>query len=381
MGQDLNDMVNESSAEEAGKVMRAAVNGAKNRTPKKETTTARSETRPVIQEPTETQTAAEMEAAIPEPDDYLKRVSGGDFWTVQIPAMQWAIPEVLRMGLGVLIGAQKLGKSTLVTDMALAIATGGKFLDKFYVEQGDVLYLNYEDDMNDLRNRAQSLGYSENREGFPRLWIEFDAPRQDAGGMELILKWVEEHPGRRLLIIDPFIKFRRHRRPDEKGLDAYQHDYSVVGELHSLAVKYSFAILVVQHEKKGADADWVFKSSGSIALTAAANSIIRLDRKRGQNEAKLTITGRGFKEKEYAIEGNGLAWKYRGEAEEFTKSQNINAISEFLEQNGEAPLQEICQVLGIPNNTVKSILYRHSAGEGTRFYKSLDGKRWGKKNE
>jgi hypothetical protein len=186
--------------------------------------------------------------------------------------------------------------------------------------------------------------------------------------MKLIHEWAESHPGRRLLIIDPFVKFRRHRLPSEKGLDAYQHDYAVVGEIHSLAVRYGFSILVVQHEKKGADADWVFKTSGSVALTAAASSIIRLDRKRGQNNATLAITGRGIKEREYALKGDGLTWKYCGNAEEYVSSQSIISIAAYLKKFGEATPKNIADTLGLNKNTVGSLLYRHSNKANAEFY-------------
>jgi hypothetical protein len=299
-------------------------------------------------------------------NDYLSEVDGKDFWTVKIPEIRWAVPEVLREGLGVLMGAQKTGKSTLLTDMALSITTGGRFLNYFPVNQGDVFYLNYEDDLNDLRNRAAALGYSGVE--FPCLKIKFDAPRQDDGGMDQRQEWAESHPGRRLLIIDPFIKFRRHRYPHEKGLDSYQLDYAVVGEIHSVAVKYGFSVLIVQHEKKADDSDWVFKSSGSVALTAAASSILRHVKKRGQNNATLAITGRGIKEREYALKGDGLTWRYCGEAEEYTKSQNVISIAAFLRKNGESTPKEVAAVLGMNQNSAKSLLWRHSNGANAEFY-------------
>jgi hypothetical protein len=334
----------------------------------------------IIREAKDVPAGIERNALIPEPDDYLKVVDGSEFWTVKIPEVKWAVPGVLRAGLGVLMGAQKMGKSTLVTDMALSIATGGKFLGNFPTESGDVLYLNYEDGLDDLRNRARALGHAEASGGFPRLRIRFEAPKQDAGGMELIQEWAESHPERRLLIIDPFVKFRRHRLPSEKGLDAYQHDYAVVGEIHSLAVKYGFSILIVQHEKKADDSDWVFKSSGSVALTVAASSIIRLNRKRGQANAKLSITGRGVKEREYALKGDGLTWKYCGDAADYEASQLITSMRALLRQNGEMSVKELAETFEQKDDTIRRTLNRASVDRPqipAIFYKSADGKRWG----
>ena len=315
----------------------------------------------------------------PEADDYLKRIDGADFWSAEIPETRWIVPGILRPGLGVLSAPQKSGKSTLVTDLALAAATGGAFLNNFHAEPGDVLYLNFEDDLNDLRTRAKALGYSTNQ-GFPRLQIEFDAPRQDAGGLELIEKWAENHPERRLAVIDPFVKFRRFRRPEEKGLDAYQLDYFVAGELHALAVKYNLALLLVNHEKKSPGVDWVFQSTGSTALTAAANTVMRLERKRGQSDAALKITGRGIKEQDFALRGDGLAWKYCGDAETYRDSQTTLSIAAILRERGETTVRDIAETLEISQGVARVTLNRGSVDRpqaSARFYKSADGKRWG----
>lgn len=306
--------------------------------------------------------------------DYLQSVSGSDFWTIDIPQTKWIVPGVIKTGLSVLAGAQKMGKSTIVTDLAFAVATGSPFLGHFEVDSGDVLYLNYEDDLHDLRERARALGYSDAEGGFHHLQLEFDAPRQDAGGMDLISRWAASHPNRRLLIIDPFVKFRRHKRVDEKGLDAYQLDYAVVGEIHSLGLRYGISILVVHHDNKTPGGDWVLRANGSVALTASANTIIRLDRKRGQFDAKLTVTGRGIKERDYALKGTGLRWEYQGDAEEYERSQNITSIMDYLKENGESTIKDIAESLEISMGTVKTTLYRNKSD---CFYQSLDRKRWG----
>ena len=144
-----------------------------------------------------------------------------------------------------------------------------------------------------------------------------------------------------------------------------------------LAVKLNFSILVVQHEKKKLEADWVSMCSGSVGLPAAANSVIRLDRKRGHSDAKLTITGRGIKDKVFALKGTGLTWQYSGDAEEFEYSQNIISMTSLLRRQGEMTLKDIIETLEIPRNTAKSILYRNSGKADSCFYQSSDRKRWG----
>jgi hypothetical protein len=309
--------------------------------------------------------------------DYLESVDGVDFWTILVPEPQWVIRDILRPGVGVFMGVQKAGKSTVVTDIAFAVTTGRITLGKFSVEQGSVLYMNYEDNMNDLRARARALGYDENTP-FPNLHIQFDAPRQDAGGMEMIQTWCEKHPDRKLVIIDPFSRFRRRRRPDENGMDAYNLDYAVVGEIHSLAVKYGVSILIVHHEKKSKDGDWVLNASGSVAITAVASSIMQLSRGRGKSNAILKITGRGIKDKEYALIGDGLTWKCQGDAEGYEAAQSVISIKAILNKDGEMTIKEIADTLDMKPGTVRKTLNRNRSDH---FYKSSDGKRWGTRTE
>jgi hypothetical protein len=339
----------------------------------------------VIREGKEIPPGVERTAPLFEPEpDYLREVNGSEFWTAEIPEIKWSVPGILRAGLSVLIGAMKVGKSTLLTDLALSIATGGKFLDNFPTQPGDVLFLSYEDNLSDLKNRARALGYAEARGAFPRLQINFDAPRQNDGGLDLIQTWAESHPDRRLVIIDPLAKFRRHCLPNEKGLNSYELDYAVIGEIHNLAVRYGFSVLVCQHEKKGAETDWLLKSSGSVALTAAANGVLRLDRKRGENDARLSITGRGIKEREYALRGNGLRWEFCGDAEQYAASQLTTSILELLRQSGEMSTKEIAETLGRKQDVIRNTIRRASTWKELRpalFYKSDDGKRWGARDK
>jgi RecA-family ATPase len=54
---------------------------------------------------------------------------------------RWAVPGLLPEGLTIIAGNPKAGKSWLVLDFCVAVASGGNALGNIACEPGDVLYL------------------------------------------------------------------------------------------------------------------------------------------------------------------------------------------------------------------------------------------------
>ena len=55
--------------------------------------------------------------------------------------IQWVVPDYLPEGLSILAGRQKLGKTWLALDWAIAVATGGAAMGSIFCDVGDVLYI------------------------------------------------------------------------------------------------------------------------------------------------------------------------------------------------------------------------------------------------
>src|SRR5882762_5639351 len=86
-------------------------------------------------------------------EDIPQIVPAYDIMSKTIQLLEYAVPELLPMGLIILAGKQKIGKSWLDLNLGIAIATGGIALSKWKCEQGDVLYLALED--NDRRMQTR----------------------------------------------------------------------------------------------------------------------------------------------------------------------------------------------------------------------------------
>src|SRR5262249_33456540 len=64
---------------------------------------------------------------------------------MQFPPLLWVVEDLLPAGLTLFTGRGKDGKSLLVWNLCLAVATGGLALGRYKVMHGDVLYLDLED--------------------------------------------------------------------------------------------------------------------------------------------------------------------------------------------------------------------------------------------
>lgn len=207
-------------------------------------------------------------------------------------APKYAVSGLLAEGLNVLGGRPKQGKSWLSLLFAWAVSAGGK-LDGRDVTAGPVLYLSLEDTKRRLKSRLEILRDAVDWDYPEQLHIYTTWPRADVGGLDELRKWLTEHPGTVLVIIDTLAKFRRGRG---KGGNTYDEDYAAVGEIKALIEEFGCSVLVIHHTRKLQAEDPFDELSGTLAISGAADGLIILDRKRGQDHARLFVTGRDMPE-------------------------------------------------------------------------------------
>lgn len=217
--------------------------------------------------------------------------------------LTWLVEEMIPEGAFFLTSRPKMRKSWLVLQLAIAVASGGTFLDK-KVAQGEVLGLFLEENDRRLKRRIDTLftfNKVPNLDGF-HYWapgsLDFDEyfPR-GSDGCDVIGKWLEDHPKCKLVIIDTFAHFRGHETG--RNQNVYQLDYDAVMPITRLCAKHQVTCIIVHHERKeGAKetADFIENTSGSTGLTGGVDGIMSIRGKRGptdENEVRtLAITGR-----------------------------------------------------------------------------------------
>ena len=249
------------------------------------------------------------------------------------PPIKWAVHGLISEGLVVVAGPQKVGKSSLILGVCAAVAEGGKALGRVDVEAGDVLYAALEDSPRRLKHR---LGQVLNGRPAPaRLTIVTALPSMPQA-TELVSEWLDEHPDARLVVIDVLAKVRPMSAP---GVDRYEADYRILSELKRLADHHRVAVVVVTHTRKLGAEDVFDTVSGSVGLTAAADSTIVLRRARNETAGSLSITGRDVPECEYAVQfdGDRSTWTLDGHelADAARKAAEVRATAGLGDRSSE----------------------------------------------
>ncbi len=271
-----------------------------------------------------------------------------------IPTPNWIIEGLLPTGLTLLAGAPKVGKTRLVTQIALAVATGENIFENIPVEKSGVLCLFLEDSTYRMRERLRAQ-----RDGdLPQnLHLASECLRMEKGGVEALDRWLGEHPDVNLVIIDILGQFTSL----SSSKNIYQGDYDKIGRIKALADKRSRAIIVVHHLNKLKESPDIFdKVSGSTGLTGASDTVAVLERfNRAGVDAKLHIAGRDVEATELPLRYDaqrGL-WLYAGDAKKYCITEEREKIFELLEKSGK-PMRskEIAEALGKNHNTVRGLL-------------------------
>ena len=214
-----------------------------------------------------------------------KTVSMSEMRTMYIRASRPLVDGLLYRGTYLFVGAPKLGKSFLMTQLAYHISTGTP-LWNYPVRKGTVLYLALEDDYRRLQERSYRMfGTAENE----CLFFSVSAGQLGSGLDEQLTNFLQEHPDTSLIIIDTLQKVR------EVGGDnySYANDYQIITRLKALADSYGICLLLVHHTRKQPADDKFDMISGTNGLLGAADGAFLLTKeKRTANTATLDVSGR-----------------------------------------------------------------------------------------
>ena len=262
---------------------------------------------------------------------YLHTVSMNELYETVYQSRPPVIDGLLYSGTHLFAGAPKVGKSFFMAQLAYHVSTGQKLWD-YDVHQGTVLYLALEDDYQRLQERMfRMFGV----EGTDNLHFAVYAKQLGAGLDEQLEKFIHEHPGTRLIIIDTLQKIR------EVSTDAYSYanDYDIVGRMKQFADKNGVCVLLVHHTRKQQAGDKFEMISGTNGLLGCADGAFLLQKeKRTDNEAVMDIVGRDQPDQELTIEFDRerCVWKFnKAEMELWKQPPNplLEAISSFLTED------------------------------------------------
>jgi hypothetical protein len=273
----------------------------------------------------------------------------------------WVIPGLLPVGLTILAGRPKVGKSWLALQVALAVASGGRVLGR-RAQQGPVLYLALEDSPRRLKQRMVRQGWTP---GLPADFMplgQFSRQIGDlrAGGAERLAAQIDR-VGYRLVVVDTLSR----SCPGDQN-DAEQMTRALE-PLQEMAHLKNCVVFVSDHHRKmsGAGPDAVRDILGSTAKGAMADSIWGLYADGGKKGARLVVVGRDVEERTLALSMDWLTgcWQYDGPAGALQLTQRRQEILDALKTLGPARLNEIAAAVGQPkSNTHRRLQDLANAG-------------------
>jgi hypothetical protein len=110
--------------------------------------------------------------------------------------------------------------------------------------------------------------------------------------------FLKANPQFRVVIIDTFQKMM-----GISGLNDYSQTVNGMSALKDIADSLSIAVIVIHHNRKGADTDGGRMESalGSTGINATADATLTMRRKRGTCEAALSVTGRDVEDTAFTL--------------------------------------------------------------------------------
>ena len=236
--------------------------------------------------------------------DYLPSLSMNDLYERVFPGRPPIIEGLLYPGVYLFVGAPKVGKSFLMAQLAYHVSKGLP-LWGYEVRQGAVLYMALEDDFPRLQGRLYRM-FGE--DSAADLHLSVSAKQLNSGLEEQLKRFVREHQGTRLIIIDTLQKIR------EAGAEKYSYasDYEVITRLKRFADGTGVCLLLVHHTRKQQADDKFDMISGTNGLMGAADGAFLLQKeRRTDSAATLDISGRDLQDQRLYLKRDEerLAWE------------------------------------------------------------------------
>ncbi len=260
------------------------------------------------------------------------------------PEPKALVPGLLVIGLNILAGKPKVGKSWLALQLAHAVSAGGMSLGQ-RVERGPVLYLALEDSPSRLKKRMLMQQWDADRA--PADFITMTEFAEQIGGL-----WGEglghlaaeiRTKGYRLVVIDTF---SRALRCDQ---DRVHEVTAALSPLQTMGHELNCAVLLLDHHRKAADGENPLQDVlGSVAKSAIADSIWGLYKQQGKAGAVLKIEGRDIDDQILDLRFDRLtgSWQVQATANGMPLAGGRADVLEAVRSLGQATLEEVIEMTG-----------------------------------
>jgi len=248
----------------------------------------------------------------------FKTITGEELLNKELAEIPFVVKDLIPIGLTLLAGAAKVGKSWLALWLSVQIAKGEDVWGYESVKC-TTLYLAYED--NEIRIQNRLLEITDDAPSNVHFCTEVS---KLGGELETRIKnFISLHNDTKLIIIDTL---QTIRSPNTES--TYSSDYSDLTILKNLADEYKIAILLIHHFRKQKDGDVFNQITGSTGLQGAVDTMFTLSQsKRGEKIAVLSCIGRDIESRELEIERSvDNVWVKLSDSLSETTLQDLNFI-------------------------------------------------------
>ena len=283
---------------------------------------------------------------------------GDDLLADTIPPPRPIVEGLLHEGMLLFGGKSKRGKSWLMLDLALAVATGNPVWQHFPTcEPQPVLYLALEDGRGRIQRRLRAIQPGITTTG--KLQLLYDFPLLNDGGIERLRHYIETWHYR-LVILDVLARVEPAARGNS---DRTYHDiYRMFAPLQDLHRLHPFCLAMLTHLRK-ADAEDIFDTlHGTVAYQGVQDTLWVLERPPRDAVGVLHLREKDSDDQALHVSFVDGHWEFLGYDTDVKLSQGRQAILELFDEK-ERPLSidEILKGLSRPRSryqTVRKTLQR-----------------------
>ena len=265
----------------------------------------------------------------------------------------FSVAQMMTTGLHIFGAAPKTGKTRLMLQMAISIATGEPFMGQFPVHQQKVLYYMLEDSLSTLKNRLKAMDLK--MPGPDQFVLKFTPPPSIAAlRADLIATRAK------FCAIDTAAMFL----PGDSGkTGAYERDIQLYKPLKALCDELGVTIVVITHTTKAVNEDNPFSDiQGSLGKQGMASGMMVMRRvARDKQRAMLYVHGRDINMEEWMMEpvGETPVWQLASEeAAMGFGSGAAQAIIEALKTHGTSLAGDLADITGLTRQWVHQMLNR-----------------------
>lgn len=256
-------------------------------------------------------------------------VGADELRRMEVPKLDWFIPNLVPVGLSILGGPKKMGKSYLVLQFCRDIILDG----------GSVYYFAGEDTNALQKARHEVLNFEDtNKFQFhPGRHGQFASPQEFRSKIEQMLDKCRFD----VIFIDTMNMALTPQSMTPHKSDDYSYFTSELRLWAELAVKHNVGIFMVHHTGKSAQVhypDPLDHLLGSTAITAAADWVLVMQKAQNGEDALLYVEGKMEKSQEFGLEKvDGIYYRIAGNAKKL-------ALARKKAQ------QEVCDCIGANPN-------------------------------